>query len=342
LDVNRELGTPLIVLLDQRDWIGLAQASKGHASAGVYNDLLSVCRSLKPGATVFPLTSVRYLETSNTGKLEQRRDLAMIMEEVSDFRSMAPVEVLMWKEIETFLARHIGIAVPYYSIVPLLGEGVGFAFGVNLNVQIEGLSALEPKIERELLTAVDGAFRNCWRDVGERMVLARESPAMSMKDTWQDFGRNFEREENAFEDRARSWDPNRVVDAAFGNTYGIHNDVYFDVAVRHGVAEQYAGLVSRWAATSKEQVLELAKQVPTIDVLANLRAQKIRNAGRRWVANDWADVAMLRAGIPYADIVSIDKYWADLVSRTDMSDRYSTAVVGRPSALVELLRPHAN
>ncbi len=84
--------------------------------------------------------------------------------------------------------------------------------------------------------------------------------------------------------------------------------------------------------------MSVLRDLPTIDILAELRCQKGANPARRWTANDYFDIVTLRHGVPNCDIVSADKFWADLSNRAGLGERYETKILGRPSALIEVLQ----
>lgn len=79
----------VIVYLDLNHWIGLAQAVTGHHLGVRHQPVLEACREARSnGTAVFPLSDAHYVEVSKIKSPQQRRDLASVMEELSDFTTL--------------------------------------------------------------------------------------------------------------------------------------------------------------------------------------------------------------------------------------------------------------
>ena len=119
-----------LVYLDLNHWICLARAASGHPEGRRHRDALEALRSARAsGDFLFPLSGLHYMEMSGIQDPRQRQDVAAVMEELSDFRTLLSHPLVMRLEIEAALDR---LACPNptpYLPIPLLGIGLGHAFG---------------------------------------------------------------------------------------------------------------------------------------------------------------------------------------------------------------------
>ena len=88
------------IYLDLNHWIGLAQASVGHPKGTPYIPVLEQALSLvERKLAVFPLSGHIYMEMSTITDPRQRTDLANVMRDLSGYRSLLSLPLLMEMEV---------------------------------------------------------------------------------------------------------------------------------------------------------------------------------------------------------------------------------------------------
>ena len=131
------IGRP-IVYLDQNHWISLAKASVGHVQGEEFREALDTCvSSSKSGTATVVLGAAHYFELLKIENRRQRRDLADVMENVTQFRTVLCRATIMRKELEAALDSALGLE-PKGADLEVVGYGVNHAFGlVRLRLRIE-------------------------------------------------------------------------------------------------------------------------------------------------------------------------------------------------------------
>ena len=158
----------VIVYLDLNHWIGLAQAVTGHRLGVRHQPVLEACRKARSkGTAVFPMSDAHYVEVSKIKSPQQRRDLASIMEELSDFTTLLALPDVMRIELDVALAHVLDNGGRRLTDLPLLGRGVFWAFGRRgLRIR-EGDKDITEEFQQDHPERFDEMFR-----LAERMILA--------------------------------------------------------------------------------------------------------------------------------------------------------------------------
>lgn len=126
-----------LVYLDLNHWIGLAKANTGHRDGHRYHDALATLWQAKSsGGFVFPLSGTHYMEMAGITDPRQRAEVATVMEEFSGFTTLLTLSLLMRLELESSLDLAVGRRPVPYAAAPLLGWGVGPAFGLRGGLRI--------------------------------------------------------------------------------------------------------------------------------------------------------------------------------------------------------------
>src|ERR1035441_9975426 len=94
----------LVVYLDLNHWIGLSQALAGHPKGAAHGTVLEACRAARSaGRALFVLSATIYAEMQKIKDPMQRRRLAEIMEELTDFSTLVSRVVVMELEFSALL-----------------------------------------------------------------------------------------------------------------------------------------------------------------------------------------------------------------------------------------------
>jgi hypothetical protein len=130
--------TAPLVYLDLNHWIYLAQARAGLTSGARFASALEACRNARRSdAARFVLSGSHYMEMVKIRDPAQRRAIADVMEELTDFAVLVSRVVIMELELEATLNRFV-VAVPPLPAVALVGRGVRHAFGIKSGLKIMG------------------------------------------------------------------------------------------------------------------------------------------------------------------------------------------------------------
>jgi hypothetical protein len=337
---------PSLVYLDLNHWIGLAKAATGHPDGTRHVPALVACRAARAaGRAVFPLSAAHYMETARIKDPAQRRDLAVVMEQLSGFATLMSRPVVMRLEIQAVLDARLGAGPDPYGVVPLVGHGFGPAFGRDGRLRVRDgngddvTDRLPDKHEERLADAALTA---------QRAILAGP-------------------EDDQIEDlRARGWAPESAAAvterraAQERELVGILNAdpgsrkrrLRDTVAAREAVIELSdmltddltgRGLRVVDAMPDRQAARDLIRSMPTSDVAVALKTQMHRNGQRAalWSTNDVYDMDALALAVPYCDAVVTEKHAASALALEGMPDRYRTAVLRELAALADWLGPDA-
>lgn len=316
------------ILLDQNDWVGIARAKYKPKKADENDEALrDVVEALRSEGHSFPLSVGRYIETIKMQNVKRRREVAMAMLSLSNNQTLLRTDLLTQLEITRFLGVRRGDPAPT-PITPI-GQGASHALGISGFSVISGpnVDLVELGEQQELVDALLPE----WTDIFEFQVLAGETlddgeletRLTKLSTDFEQFRQSFVTDENAAQELVRSNAP-RDFDRV------IRGQTAFEALDSRG----NEGLL----ALQGDQEFEVLRELPTVDVLAELRAQKGRDQGNLWKGNDYVDVITLQQGVPYCDVVSADKNWASLANSAGLGQRYDTNIVGKPSDLVSVLQ----
>jgi hypothetical protein len=120
---------PALVYLDMLGFINLAKVKTGTAPNG-YAPLLEASRRARAeGRALFPLSSTHVLETYNITSIDQRRSVAAVMEELSDFHYMLGRDAIQRLEVEAAMNDVPGVTIEPQGPIPLIGPSILWAYG---------------------------------------------------------------------------------------------------------------------------------------------------------------------------------------------------------------------
>lgn len=138
-----------LVYLDLNHWISLAQARSGHPSGRAFQEALEFTRQARQSETAaFVLSASLYMEMAKIADPAQRFAVCDLMEELTDFASLAWRVVIMELEMDAAL-RYRGFPGPSLPAVGVTGYGFKQAFGLTGGPRIMGPNGDETEPFRE-------------------------------------------------------------------------------------------------------------------------------------------------------------------------------------------------
>lgn len=336
------------IYLDLNHWIGLAKAKVGHPDGGRYVDLLHACRlAVASGKEVFPLSGQHYMEMSGIRDPRQREDIASVMVEFSEFRSLLCRSLVMRLELESILDERVGRRPDPYARLQLIGTGFGHAFGVNGQLQIRDRSGAPTESIRQNWPGGPEAHDQLLAEMqymGEWMMLRG-----AVDEDLDELGRNDfdpaaarrgqeqrarqEREQAERFDQDPRWRRGRIRDVV-GARYLI---VELMDMLNEGLAARGA-ILDDLFSEDRDAVRAVVDAMPSGDVHVSLQVAAHRNPQSSWTPNDYFDIDALSLAVPYCDIVVTERRRARDLDWSGCPERLNTTVLTSPEDLLEALR----
>jgi hypothetical protein len=288
------------------------------------------------GAAIFPLSAPTYMELFKIASSRQRDDLAAVMEELSGFLTLLDRVVVMALEVRAGLDALIG-DVPSAPL-PLIGRGVGHAFGVRGGLRLVD-EAGRDLTDEAVASAPDGASRRAAAEtLMERMLLQgpREEDLPALRDMGYDPYAAINVAERRAEQQEllrRQLDKAREADDQPDWRRGRLRDV---VAVREFVHELRPTLERElprrgldWSVMMPDRETSRAfiRGMPSTEVAVTLLTERHRDAARSWTSNDIIDIDAMALAVPYCDAVVADKAIAHALTSSGVARRMGTLVL---------------
>ena len=94
---------------------------------------------------------------------------------------------------------------------------------------------------------------------------------------------------------------------------------------------------------SKDEFLELEEMgvkkfyshIPAFHIEFELKMKAYKNKQKKTDANDFIDAGFLSSALVYFDLIVIEKFWADIIKRTKLNEKYNTVVKTKITDLKE-------
>jgi len=356
-----------VVYLDQMHWIGLAKARVNHPDGTAYRDAFQeLTGAVTDGRVLLPLADVHYNETSGTASVRQRTDVALTMDRLSRYATLASREAVLRAELRYALGRWVGLSIPKPTLGTFLGRGCGFAFGepvgrANIVGPAEAradlfaradefVDVLERKVgdgwtylDRSRARSGEELVIGALRDCADFRLLRGPAPA-DVDELRRDYGYRPETFTNLIADitkreqeladmlvqgSARREKLEDIVAARFW-VWEI-GDMLITLLDELGIPRQKLLDAGRSAF---DQILS---DMPSMQVEIAIRVANFQNGSYRWKSNDILDLAMLGRAIAYCDIVVTEKHAARQASRAKLAERFGTVVLTDITALRPLI-----
>ena len=323
-----------IVYFDLNHWISLAKASVGHPEGTSFVETLDACRVARSaGAALFVLSSTHYVEMLKIKNPEQRREVADVMEELTDFSTLVSRAVVMELELAAMLDRFALENSPL-PMTPLIGRGVRHSFGLQSGLKFVGPSGDETDRVREHMGAED--FSSFVEKINvdlERSIL-RGPADHNETEGLLALGWNPRRviegaEKRATEERKQTlrldienrWRRGRLRDVISAREFVIE---FLDILPR-ALAERGVELAD--AIQDQQSARAFARAMPSTEVSIELKTAWHRNSQKQWNANDIYDIDAMSLAVPYCDIVVTEKACHHILNAARLGERMHTAIL---------------
>jgi hypothetical protein len=323
-----------VVYLDLNHWISLAQASVGHSKGSPFVETLKACRAARSaGTVVFVLSGTHYVEMLKIKDPAQRREIADVMEELTDFATLVSRVVVMECELTALLDRFAG-ARDVLPKIPLIGRGVRHTAGLKSELKIMGSSGEETDRARERMGAkvFDDFVAQVNLDL-ERSVLRGPTDNNEVENLlalgWNPEAVIQVAERRASEERNQTlrldgegpWRRSRLRDVVSAREFVVE----FQNILPRALAER--GLVLSVVTPDQQSARTFARSMPSTDVSIELKAAWHRNRDKQWTANDIYDIDAMSLAVPYCDIVVTEKACHHVLNVARLGQRMHTSLL---------------
>ena len=326
-------GALKIVYLDLNHWIYLAQAASGSPQNKSAVVALEACRAARrAGAATFVLSGTHYAEMLKIRDPAQRRAIADVMEELTDFATLVSRVVIMDVELSSVLDPIAKLPSPLAE-VPLIGRGVRHSAGLQSGLKTMGPNGDETERVRERLGRETFDRFIAGATLGmERSVL--RGPTDDEVAETRAYGWNPDAviqiaENRAAEERAQTtrldaetrWRRGRLHDLVSARELMIE----FQNILPRALKER--GLALTDVASDKESARRLVRSMPSTEVSIAIKTAWHRNRDKQWSANDIYDIDALALAVPYCDIVVTEKACHHVLQASHLGERMHTALL---------------
>lgn len=291
---------PLLVYLDLNKWVDLAHAETGTEKGKQYETALKTADELvTAGRVIFPLSFAHLMEVSKIGKDEQRRTLARLMVRLSRGWFLPSAGSRLPDELRRAIAARFGKAFRDPGRIVLT-------------------RSLKAAIADPRLIDASGGFDEALFQSPEFLeafiAAARTGP--EFLDNWRTFADQHEA------GRSLRWDTSRDVrKLAYCTlvTAGIHDRLV-------GVLAEFGLMLNVLEFLGPDGCVALLERIPLLDVEINLHVERNEHRDRKIAPNDEIDLGFLALAIPYCHVVITEKFWASLVRRLKLDQKYQTLI----------------
>jgi hypothetical protein len=334
-----------VVYLDLNHWVSLAQAFVGHPKGSSFARALEACRAaVSAGTAIFVLSGTHYVEILKIKDPAQRRALAAVMEELTDFAALVSRVVVVELELTAMLDRFAKEPSPF-PMIPLIGRGVRHTAGLQSGLRIMGPSVDETDRLRERMGAK--AFDDLAAEANlllERSILRgpTDNEVANLRALgWNPEAVNQVAENRAAQERSQTlrldgggpWRHSRLRDVVSARELIIE----FQNILPRALTER--GLVLSDVISDARSARAFVRAMPSTEVSIELKTAWHRNRDKPWSANDVHDIDAMSLAVPYCDIVVTEKACHHVLEAAQLGKRMHTALLRNledlPSTLEE-------
>jgi hypothetical protein len=276
----------------------------------------------------------------------QRADLAEVMAELSQFCTLISHPTVLQLELDAALDAVMQPRAEPLLPVPLLGQGVGHAFGHTSRLIVEhvdGTLSMDeirssfkdgPEAFDDMLSTTELEF--------ERRMLA--GPADEDLPRLRQLGYNPEAARGHVEARAEQehrLKENLTADPGWrkGRLRDVVSARYLANELGRMCAEnlQSRGVKAEGFLQSREAARRLVDSMPSGDVFVTLTTESHRNPQLTWQRNDVFDIDAMAVAVAYCDVVVTERHRQHQIQSTGLDLRLTTSVLASPAELANAL-----
>ncbi|RKT33511.1 hypothetical protein DEU34_2111 [Microbacterium sp. AG1240] len=331
---------PLLTHLDLAQWIRFGRAIKGRGETA-YIDLLEALREgVRTGRIRVVLSGAQYREVIKIKDPAQRRVLASIIEELTDFTYLASHVDIQRLELQATLDHLTGTSGLGLTPIDLLGKSalnvVGRVGGLRIIKDGEDITsrllAEDPSWVERLATANLMAERMLLHgpDDDEAAKLRADGYQPQMAEQHIVDNAIIESDWSKQIDQYRS--SQRIRDLVIARHLYLE---LMDMLAREQVAR---GIQIQNIFTTPAGGTEFVMSMPSSAVVVSMKAQYHQDPNRTWTPNDLYDIDALAVALPYCDIVFADASARDAALRRGLDLHFDTFMPRRPEDLTTRLR----
>lgn len=358
---------PKLLYLDLNHWIRLARARLGRPGSEMYQEALRRLRLLvAANALVVPLSSTHYIEISRIRDPKQRAELALTMEEISQYAALTSRGVLLRDELRRSMASEFHVR---FNAVPpdTIGFGYSHAFGQgDIRGRITGnLDAARRHAERtaeDFIRRIDAGMGYGWRfkpsgRARDKLELIEEAANAAMQFAIlkgprdedlerlrRDYGYGPEQSYAVTQEiEKREAELARLLAQGEARMERLDDIIaaramYWDLGDAWIPASRDLGLPPReLVEIGKEPLTRIINGTPIIDVESAVRRGSFRNGSYTWTINDIYDLSFVGPAVRYCDVVMTDNHVRAQLVQQGVDRKYETALPRRVDDLIALL-----
>ena len=341
---------PRLVYLDMLAFINLAKVAIGTGTAPAgYDDLLAACRRARAdGHALFPLSSTHIMEIYEIGKIEQRRAVAAVMEELSGFQSILGRPQILELEVEAALNELPNVKIAAATPIPLIGPTVLHAFGQQGGLRFEGAEATESawwadKLCRDMnIDPGDDAMATLNRWVLRQLVAGPEDhddPELrSLGYTLGPWRKMLE--QRAEQERYLVGQLDSDPQLRRGRLRDVVNAREMTIELEEPLAKATTAMgttIGQLVDGDRAKLRDFSDGMPSTRVAASMKERYHRDSRHDWTTNDIQDIDALAIALPYLDAILTDKAARNNVDQAKELRLFGTFLAPGPKALADWL-----
>jgi hypothetical protein len=337
------------VYLDLNHYILLARTAVGTKAPAGYTQLLEACRTAHDNdRAVFPLSGTHYIEMSRIADPRQRRDVAEVMEQLSDYTVLLGRSTLAELEIDAALDTFLGLSSSEPRC-PLLGRSCGWAFGFKGGLIVTNAEGNDVTSQARAQIG-DERFDDMNRQREWAFLAGPEDadlPALRARGyapetTFEVAERRAEEQRKQAErlDEDPNWRQGRLRDLVSAKEVTQEViDILTRVLLRRSMS--MGAILTGTKVENRDRIRAFSDGMPSCRVAISLKTAYHRDAHHRWTANDIHDIDALAVALPYCDAVFTDKAARNAVAAAKELRPFDTFLPRRPPELVDWLSLHS-
>lgn len=330
---------PRLIHLDLSQWIRFGRVAQGKG-IGEYAELLDVLReTVRSQRARVVISGAQYRELLKIKDPAQRRALAAVVEEVTDFSYLTSHLDIVRLELGASLDALTGTEGINWGSTSLLGSSA-----LNVMGRVGGLRIMENGNDvTARLVANDPSWRTRLAELNrmaERMLL--HGPSDEEAEDMRGDGYSPEQVEQGMIDNA-------TLEAAWSKEIRkyLPGHLIRDLVMFRHLQLELLDLIVREQLVRHIQVDDIFTDplggarfvlgMPSSAVTVSMKAQYHQDPNRSWSVNDLYDIEALAITLPYCDIVFADASARDAAIRRGLDQHFQTLLPRRPEDLTELL-----